>query len=386
MAVPKVLDMLATLIGEPSVSCTNAALDQSNLGVINHLANWLDELGFATEVMPLPDKPGKANLIARLGGGQGGLVLAGHTDTVPFDDTRWSHDPFEMTERDGRFYGLGSCDMKGFFPLAIAAAAQFVDKPLQSPLTVVATSDEESSMAGARYLAECGRLQADYAIIGEPTRAIPVYAHKGFMTLCITLQGASGHSSNPDLGRNALDAMHSVMSELLTYRSQLAQQYVNVAFDVSVPTMNLGCLRAGDNPNRICADAELQIDLRLLPGMDSDEVLDELRIRLRRVAESQGTPIDITALSTPVPPFETPVDCSLVRTLEELSGHSAGTVAFGTEGPFLQQLGMETVVFGPGDIDQAHQPDEYLSADQLQPTIDTLSQVIARYCLDSRAT
>ena len=116
------------------------------------------------------------------------------------------------------------------------------------------------------------------------------------------------------------------------------------------------------------------------------DVLEELRIRLQRVAESQGTPVDITALSTPVPPFETPVDCSLVRTLEELSGRRAGTVAFGTEGPFLQQLGMETVVFGPGNIDQAHQPDEYLSADRLQPTIDTLGEVIARYCLNSQAT
>ncbi len=266
MAVPKVLDMLATLIGEPSVSCTSAALDQSNLGVINQLANWLDGLGFATEVMPLPDKPGKANLIAQLGGGEGGLTLAGHTDTVPFDDTRWSQNPFEMTERDGRFYGLGSGDMKGFFPLAIAAAAQVVDKPLQAPLTIVATSDEESSMAVARYLTECDRPKSDYAIIGEPTGARPVYAHKGFMMLSITLQGASGHSSNPGLGRNALDAMHSVMSELLAYRGQLAQQYQNGAFEVAVPTMNLGCLRAGDNPNRICADAELQIDLRLLPA------------------------------------------------------------------------------------------------------------------------
>ena len=141
MAIPKVLDMLGTLIGEPSVSCTSAALDQSNLGVINHLAGWLTDLGFATEVMPLPDKPGKANLIARLGGGEGGLVLAGHTDTVPYDDTRWSQDPFVMTERDGRFYGLGSCDMKGFFPLALSAAQQFSEADLTKPLTIVATKN-----------------------------------------------------------------------------------------------------------------------------------------------------------------------------------------------------------------------------------------------------
>lgn len=380
MAIPNVLDMLRTLIGEPSVSCTTTALDQSNLGVINHLAGWLEALGFATEVMPLPDKPGKANLIARLGTGEGGLALAGHTDTVPFDDRRWSQDPFTMTERDGRLYGLGSCDMKGFFPLAIAAAAPFVDQPLKRPLTLVATSDEESSMAGARYLVESGRPKAEFAIIGEPTGAMPVFAHKGFMMLCITLQGASGHSSNPGLGRNALDAMHAVMSELLAYRGQLAQQNYNGAFEVSVPTMNLGCLRAGDNPNRICANAELQIDLRLLPGMDGEQTLDDLRARLRRVAEAHGTPIDISPLSTPVPPFESPATGDLVRTLEKLSGRSAGTVAFGTEGPFLQQLGMETVIFGPGDIDQAHQPDEYLDVDRLQPTVDLLSKVIARYC------
>lgn len=380
MAVPKVLDMLRTLIGEPSVSSTTAALDQSNLGVINHLAGWLEALGFQTEVMPLPDKPGKANLIARLGSGEGGLVLAGHTDTVPFDDARWSQDPFAMTERDGRVYGLGSCDMKGFFPLAIAATAPFLDRSLRKPLTIIATSDEESSMAGARRLVESGRPKADFAIIGEPTDGTPVFAHKGFMMVCITLQGASGHSSNPGLGRNALDAMHDVMSELIAYRGQLAQRHHNGAFEVSIPTINLGCLRAGDNPNRICASAELQIDLRLLPGMDEEQTLDDLRARLKRVAETHGTTIDIRLLSTPVPPFESPTDGELIRTLETLSGRRAGTVAFGTEGPFLQQLGMETVIFGPGNIDQAHQPDEYLNANRIQPTIDLLSRVIDRYC------
>ena len=142
--------MLQSLIETPSVSCTSAALDQSNIAVINELATWLESLGFKTPVQPLPNAPGKANLIATLGSGTGGLVLAGHTDTVPYDDAHWSQSPFALTERDGRLYGLGACDMKGFFPIAIEAARQFEGATLKAPLTIVATSDEESSMAGAR--------------------------------------------------------------------------------------------------------------------------------------------------------------------------------------------------------------------------------------------
>ena len=145
--------MLQSLVNAPSVSCTTTALDQSNLAVINELGTWLESLGFATTVQPLLDRPGKANLIATMGRGTGGLVLAGHTDTVPFDESRWTQSPFALTERDGRLYGLGTCDMKGFFPIALEAARQFSGATLKAPLTIVATSDEESSMAGARQLA-----------------------------------------------------------------------------------------------------------------------------------------------------------------------------------------------------------------------------------------
>ena len=373
--------MLQSLVAAPSVSCTSAALDQSNLTVINQLAGWLESLGFVTTVQPLADKPGKANLIATLGSGSGGIVLAGHTDTVPFDDTRWSQSPFELTERDGRLYGLGCCDMKGFFPIAIEAARQFAGTQLKAPLTIVATSDEESSMAGARQLAAADIPKARYAIIGEPTDFRPIYAHKGFMMLSIALQGASGHSSDPDLGRNALDAMHCVMGELLAFRAQLAAMHRSPVFDVAVPTLNLGCLKAGDNPNRICDHADLQIDQRLLPGMDTDATIAALELRLARSAEAHGTTIRTSTVSAPVPPFATPSDGKLVRALERLSGQRAGTVAFSTEGPFLQALGMETVIFGPGSIDQAHQPDEYLALDRVAPAVDVLTKLIGEVCV-----
>ena len=158
--LPKFAYMLNQLVAEPSISSTTADIDRSNLRVIEHLANWLDDLGFSTEIMPLPERPDKANLIATLGANgkphPGGLVLAGHTDTVPVDEALWQSDPFQVRDSNQRFYGLGSCDMKGFFPVALHAAAEFAEKNLAAPLTIVATSDEESSMAGARHLVANG--------------------------------------------------------------------------------------------------------------------------------------------------------------------------------------------------------------------------------------
>ncbi len=372
--------MLAGLVNLPSVSSTRAELDQGNLNVIHTLANWVGSLGFTTEVIPLPDKPGKGNLIARLGSGDGGLVLAGHTDTVPFDANLWQSDPLTLKATDDAWFGLGACDMKGFFPLAIEAASAFRAEDLKALLTIVATSDEESSMAGARLLAERSELKATGTIIGEPTGLTPVFAHKGIMMLSIHLQGSSGHSSDPGLGNNALDAMYAVMGELIALRTELAKAHRNPAFHVQVPTLNLGCLRAGDNPNRICGHAELQIDLRLLPGMDVEFIEATLRERVERVAAEYGTPCTITQFYPPIPPFATDPNGELVQCLTSLSARAPCSVGFGTEGPFFQTLGMETVIFGPGSIDQAHQPNEFLSRKQVAEGKEILTRCIERFC------
>ena len=385
MKLPTIKEMLGTLVSTPSISCTSEAQDQSNLAVIDHLATWLEDLGGTVERMPLPDDPAKANLIATFGpSGEGeGLALSGHTDTVPCDEARWSRDPFDLAESDDRLYGLGACDMKGFFPVALTALERCKDMRFVRPLTIVATSDEESSMAGARYLSESGRPKARAAVIGEPTGLRPIHAHKGFMMLSIKLKGSSGHSSNPDLGNSALDAMHAVMGELIAYRGELATAFRSPAFEVPTPTLNLGCLHAGDNPNRICEGAELQIDVRLLPGMDHADIRAEIDARLRAIAAERDIGIDIAPVFAPVSSYETPADGELVRMLEQLSGRSAGSVAFGTEAPFFQALGMETVVFGPGSIDQAHQPDEYLETSNIRPAVDVLTELIGRYCVDA---
>jgi acetylornithine deacetylase len=379
MSSPDLKHMLSALVATPSVSCTDPDLDQGNRGVIDQLAGWLSELGFQCEIMEV--LPGKANLIATLGSGPGGLVLAGHTDTVPWDQGRWKYNPFRLTEADGKLYGLGTADMKGFFPLAIEAARDFLDAPLKAPLIILATCDEECSMSGARALVEAGRPKARFAVIGEPTSLKPLRMHKGVMMERVVIEGRSGHSSDPALGANALEAMNDVMNELLGFRRELQAKYRNPAFTVPVPTLNLGCIHGGDNPNRICPHCELQFDLRPLPGMVMDELRQQIRERLAPLAPRHDVTLSLEPLFAGTPSMETPADSPLVLATERLTGHRAEAAAFGTEGPFFQQLGMDALIYGPGGIEQAHQPDEFIRLDSIKPVVETLKGLIREFCL-----
>ncbi len=379
MSVPSLKDQFAALIAAPSVSCTQPHWDQTNQPVIDLLATWLDELGFACERQEIA--PGKFNLLATYGSGPGGLVLAGHSDTVPFDAELWASDPLRLREADDRWYGLGVCDMKGFFALIIEAVRPLLDQPFKQPLLILATCDEESSMDGARVLAEAGRPLGRAAVIGEPTGLRPVRLHKGVMMERIDILGQSGHSSNPAYGHSALDAMHAVMGELMTLRRQWETEYRNPMFNVPQPTLNLGCIHGGDNPNRICGQCSLEFDLRPLPGMEPDQLRALIRQRLLPVAEQHQVKIDLRPLFPHAPAFEQPAGSELVTLAERLTGHTAEAVAFGTEASYLQQLGCETLVMGPGDIACAHQPDEYLQLSRIEPTVRLLRELIGHYCL-----
>ena len=379
MPLPSLKDQFAALIAAPSVSCTQAALDQSNRQVIDLLAGWLGDLGFRCEIQQVT--PGKFNLLASRGSGPGGLVLAGHSDTVPFDEQLWRTDPLKLTEQDGRWIGLGSCDMKGFFALVIEAVQPLLAHDFKQPLLNLATCDEESSMSGARALAEAGQPLGRAAVIGEPTGLKPIRMHKGILMDRIDILGRSGHSSDPSLGHSALEAMHAVMGELIGLRQQWQAQYSNPQFSVPTPTMNFGCIHGGDNPNRICGQCALEFDLRPLPGMDVEQLRAAIEAKLRPLAERHEVQIDYAPLFPEVPPFEQAADTELVRLAERLTGHSAEAVAFGTEAPYFQQLGCETIVLGPGDIRCAHQPGEYLEMSRLEPTVRLLRDLIKHYCL-----
>ena len=380
-APPPLAEMLAALVAAPSVSCALPALDTPNTAVIDLLAGWLADMGFAVRRQDVPGQPGKQNLIATLGRGEGGLILAGHTDTVPTDPERWRSDPWRLTARDGRWYGLGTTDMKGFFAAALEAARGLSAERLRRPLILLATADEETSMSGARALVAADLAGGRHAVIGEPTGLRPVHQHKGILMEAIRLRGRAGHSSDPSLGRSALEGMHAVMGALLDWRRALQRRHRDPAFAVPVPTLNLGHIHGGDSPNRICGECELHIDLRPLPGMDIDALRAELRRRATEAAEPLGLAVEFEALFAGVPALATPRTAPIVAAAEALTDHPAAAVAFGTEGPFLQRLGIDTLIFGPGDIDRAHQPDEYCRMDAMQQAVAHLRRLIATFCM-----
>jgi acetylornithine deacetylase len=236
-------------------------------------------------------------------------------------------------------------------------------------------------MSGARALAAAGRPLGRAAIIGEPTSLVPVRMHKGIMMEAVRVTGRPGHSSNPKLGNSALEGMHAVISGLIDYRRELGERYRNDFFQVAVPTLNLGHIHGGDSPNRICGQVDLHFDLRMTPGGDNNEVRAEIERRLQVLAAQRELSIQLRPLIDDIGPFEQAAGSELVQLAEKLTGHSAEAVAFATEAPFLQALGMETIILGPGSIDRAHQPDEYLELEQIQPCINLLQQCIRHYCL-----
>jgi len=378
---PPLLQMIERLIAAPSVSSINPQWDQSNQRVIEPLSDWLGQLGFRVEILAVPGQPGKSNLVASAGSGPAGLVISGHSDTVPCDEALWRSNPFSLDERDNRLYGLGTSDMKAFFALVIEAVRELDLNTLKQPLIILATADEETNMCGARTLAESGRQLGRHALIGEPTGLRPIRMHKGVAMEIIRLQGRSGHSSNPALGVSALEGMHRVMGEILAWRQELQARYRNPLFEVQGPTLNLGHIHGGDNPNRICGQCELQIDLRPLPGMELDELRDELSQRLHGLLAESSLQLELESAFSGIPPMETPADAAIVQASEAMTGYPAGAVAFGTEAPYLQQMGMESIILGPGDIDQAHQPDEYLGLNRIKPMIGLIQSLIRRFCL-----
>ncbi len=380
-AVPDFVASLSQLVALPSVSSTRAQRDMSNESVIDRLAEWFEALGFECRKMPVPENPGKFNLMASKGRGNRGLLLAGHTDTVPYTEDNWQSDPLRLSERDGRFHGLGSTDMKGFFAVVLQALADMDLQQLQQPVMILATADEESSMSGARALSRSDVANAAVAVVGEPTGLRPVYLHKGVMMESLELVGRSGHSSNPALGNSASEAMHEAMSELMKLRQQWQQRWRHSGFEIDMPTLNFGCLHGGDNPNRICERCELQFDIRLMPGMNVEAVREDILRQLRPMAERRQIDLSLTALMPGIQAFESDEKSPFLRVAEQLTGYNREAVNYATEAPFLQAMGVNTLVMGPGDIRRAHQPDESLDADQIKPAIALIQKLVARYCL-----
>jgi acetylornithine deacetylase len=381
--LPPALEMVRQLIAAPSVSSPDLRFDQSNRGVIDLLAGWAAGLGFAVRIESLPGDSGKANLIATLGEGEDGLVLSGHTDTVPYNAERWTDDPFVLTERDGKLYGLGTADMKGFFAAALHAVRRFDPSVLRRPITILGTADEESTMNGARALAASGERFGRFAIIGEPTGLQPIRKHKGVFYVQVVVGGKAGHASNPALGVNAIEGLQRVLVALESWRDTIGVRYHDPDFEVPTPTLNFGRISGGDSPNRICDQCTLDVDIRFLPGMERPAMVSELRDLVANALDGGPWTFDLRAVGGYADAFSGPTDDEFSTAVETLCGCSAKTALFGTEAPYLAELGLQTLVLGAGDIAVAHQPDEYVTMAAIERATDVYAKLIQRFCIDS---
>ncbi len=377
MKIPDFIDIYQGLISTSSISSSDAKWDQSNEPVISILAQWFTDLGFEVEIEQVAS--GKQNLLAKKGIGEGGLLLAGHTDTVPFDEGRWNFEPHKITEANNRFYGLGTADMKGFFAFILESVKNSEWSKQKKPLYILATCDEETSMLGARHFTDNTVIQPDYCIIGEPTSLVPIRGHKGHVANSVRITGKSGHSSDPARGINALEIMNQVMFALIGLKDKLVKEYHHPGFSIPSPTLNLGHIHGGDSANRICGCCELHYDVRPLPGISLDGLDNMLRGALKEIDDQWPGCIEITPLHTPIPGYECNSDSPIIAGVEEICQQKSETVNYCTEAPFLQQL-CPTLVLGPGSIEQAHQPDEFLAFEFIDPTIKILNKLVYKYC------
>jgi acetylornithine deacetylase len=374
------LEHYETIIKSPSISAFDEKIDQTNRPLIDILSGWFSDLGFTITIQQVPGARNKFNMLAKVGSGEGGLLLCGHSDTVPFDDGQWQSDPFSLKQQDGKLFGLGSCDMKGFFAFILEALKTIPLDKLNKPLYILATADEETSMAGARFFAQQQLIKPNMAIIGEPTELIPIYKHKGHIAQSLNIQGRAGHSSDPDKGVNAIEIMYQAIGQLMDLQTRLKNQFHDAAFSVPHVTMNLGHIHGGDGENRICGHCKLNFDLRAVPELDDEQALAMIDDALAPVFTKYPNRLSLDLMYPTAPAFACRDEQNILALAEQLTGKKFQSANYATEAPFINQLGCDTIVLGPGSIDQAHQPDEYISLDYVNPTVHILQQMINKVC------
>jgi acetylornithine deacetylase len=377
-------EVLARLVGFDSTS------RNSNLPIADFLCEYLDRPGARIARNPSADGT-KTNVIAWLGPEPAdqettrrGLVLSGHMDVVPAEEEGWRHDPFSLADEGDRLVGRGSCDMKGFLALAANLFAEADPRSWGAPLALVFTYDEEVGTLGAKRLTEsfpaAERLPRS-AIIGEPTSLRVARTHKGHTKLRVTLHGVSAHSGYPHLGANAIEPAGRVIVALTALRHRLeAETAPNRDLFPEVPyvPLNVGTVHGGSAINVVPDRCAVEVGFRPLPGITSEELIE----RVSRAAREAAAPFEpeIELLSDS-PPMLLDEASAIHRHLRAITGQDTGaSVSFATDAGWLQRLGMDCAIFGPGSIEVAHKPNEYLPKDEFAAARGLLERTIMRFC------
>lgn len=374
--------ILSDLVAFPTVSI------DSNLDLINYAAQHLEALG--ADIALFKDPTGtKANLFATLGPKvDGGIVLSGHSDVVPVAGQDWRTDPFTLVEQDGKLYGRGTCDMKGFIAATLAVAPEFAKAALLRPIHFCFTYDEETGCLGAQALMnDLKRLDTrpSVAIIGEPTEMRVIEGHKGCCEYTVDFTGLSGHGSLPDQGVNAVEFAVRYVSHLMMVREELkARAPEGSPFDPPWTTVSVGRLSGGTVHNVIPSACTVDWEMRPVQREDGAFVKNAMAryVRDALLPEMKSVSADadiVTTIIGEVDGLEPASDSEAVRIVTELTGaNRTDVVSFGTEAGLFQQLGISTVVCGPGSIEQAHKPDEFVTVDQLGQAVGMLERLLPK--------
>lgn len=371
--------ILADLVGFPTISA------DSNLDLITFAADLLSSAGASMSIMR-DETGGKANLFATIGPpGDGGIVLSGHTDVVPVEGQDWSSDPFQLEERGGRLYGRGTCDMKGFIACALAMAPAFAETDLARPVHFAFTYDEEIGCFGARALVrelvEAG-LRPAVAIIGEPTGMGVIEGHKGCYEYTTEFTGLEGHGSAPERGVNAVEYAARYVARLLDLGERLKDRApAQSRFEPPWTTVQVGRITGGAARNIIAGQCAVEWEMRPVSTEDADFVKADLGAYVDQVLRPamQAVHADaeiVTHVIGEVEGLRALPDSEARRVMCELTGADhAGVVPFGTEAGLFQSAGISSVICGPGSIDQAHKPDEFIALDQLEACMGMLERL-----------
>lgn len=363
-------ELLRRLVGFDTVS------RNSNLAAIEFIRDYLDGHGVPSR-LTFDDTGRKANLFATIGPAERpGLILSGHTDVVPVDDQDWATDPFTLAEIDGRWYGRGTADMKGFIAAALALVPEFKARVIDAPLHLAFSYDEEVGCIGvSRLIDQIGMAEAKpfACVIGEPTGMIPMVGQKGLHSFRCHVHGRESHSSLAPYGVNAVEAAAEVVTRIKAIARRIrAEGPFDPAFDPPHSTVHCGTVHGGTAQNIVPAHCDFTFEVRNIPGHDSGSVIaeierfarDEVEPEMRRVDASCGFKFEARSR---LPDYAIAEDHDAVRFVQTALGANAlGRASFMTEAGLFGEAGIPTIVCGPGDIAQAHKPDEFISAIQIE--------------------
>lgn len=367
-----------------SLVSMNTVSNVSTRGIADFVSNILDPSGFKIEQQVYrTDGVEKVNVIARKGGDEPKFALSGHLDTVPFDENEWSSDPLKLTERNGRFYGMGVCDMKGFLAVAMLAGMRIPVSELHHPFALIFTSDEEVGCIGAKRLEKKVRQIAEMIVIGEPTEFKPVFLHKGYIFLRIVLRGNRGHSSRPAEGRNVIErALPVVIQRLMEFKAAM-ECVRDDRLDPPYPTLNIGRVDTGRGAakNIIPDYCQIDLDIRPVPNQDVEEIIGSLQKHVAPGGIIDGIAVKIYIARAPTPAFLTDPCAAIVQEVAAMTECSPVSTSFNTEAGVFGRNGGQVVVCGIGSIKQAHRPKEFLDAVYLQDAImENYAALIRKLC------